>query len=192
MKGLEEPIKEYSQEMDGGKHKLTDKDPERLFYLMGAMAMAKMLCMLEEMKEDGEKKGQSTMNGMADAFGKMMGGGSGMGMHDMMGAIGPLVLPGMDHQYNYDNYNRRGVPGTGTRNAMHPYGDDYDMENRRGVPGTGRRSTRSEYDEMDRMEGNDEMDDMENRHRSRRTGRFVKNESSDGDGVGPGKNKIGF
>lgn len=77
--------------------------------------------------------------------------------------------------YDMDEEDRRGVKGTGRysryrRSRSEMEGDTYDMdgeysmyeEDRRGVPGSGRGRSRSEYEE--------------DRHRSRRTGRFVRGE----------------
>lgn len=159
MKGLEKPIKEYAQELDGGKHEMTEKDPQRMFYLMGAMAMGKLLCMLEEMKGEGEKKGQNTMSGMMDMMGKV---GSMFPQMRQSGNMTHIGFEGNDGWQNPSgNYNR------------HPI---MPMEDRRGVPGTGRRGNRNEIDDTyDHHE--DDMEPEDRRRRSSRTGRFVRGEN---------------
>lgn len=168
--GLESPLKQYAQEMEQGKQ-MTEKDAARLANLTMAMVFSKLLCMLEEMKEGGEKEGKGGMGGMLHAMGKQMGGGGQGGMQAMMNAIG---LP----HIGFDTASHH-MPGT-----MSPYGDHQGMGNRRGVPGSGRGhraemdSNYGTYDEMDGESGNYGPEDR--RGRSSRTGRYVHRAEMDG------------
>lgn len=204
LKKVDKDIEQYGTHMAGNKE-TTPQDIETVKCLLEA----KVFGMLAELLESPEKMGgmmkmvEKHMPNVLKSLTSMGSAGSSMGN---MGHGNHMQMNAYDN--NYDNaYGRRGMPVAG-RNEYDGYGsvnfhpgDDPHM--RRGVPGSGRRRHRNEYDnEYDDMYDEDGMN--ENRHRSRRTGRFVKDEADGGNRqdsgntgqnntttVGP-NNKIGF